>query len=348
MNVPDHTAGRWLGWTLAGVVLLLAGLFRLTTAFIEAPSSGRASLFGTASDYPEKSAERDLLARSFSATKSVAFATGCNPELLVYNGKTPTEKAQETIAAESMPSGSTEVFIPNEAAASLRQRQILGARVNSEANRILRRVARKYRLTSDQQAQVFPAIANAVPASAGLAKNMNGSVQETQFAALGIAPEIADWSVADSANEDSDVFAAASPTDPDALTTDSAPTSTAGTATPAKAKVSFADDDGFETALQASLEAIEEQLAPFLNNEQLATMNAEQIDRYYWWGEILIRLDGDLELEAAILAAALQPTASASSGTVATSESETAGSSAEANPAAHLGGNLFDLLGHQP
>lgn len=312
--------------------MLLAGLSQFVAVFIDGLFGGKAGLDVVVPGHPEKTAAQGFPAPSFPATKVDSFAAAAgNPDLFIYEEAPSMEKAQEEIHAAPMPALSDE---SSEAAASLHQRQILCAQVNSEANRVLRRVARKYRLTEEQQSQVFPAIASSMPAYADLAENMNGSVQKTDYASLGIAPEIVDGADANSANDEPDASFSADTVVPKTAVPSAADTPTAAS----KAKATSAGDDGYAAALQMFMESIEAQLAPFLNNAQLAAMNEEQIDRYYWWGEILIQLDGDIAPEAAS-AGTVAGDASTASEAVAETEAADAAVSAD-----HQAGTLFDWL----
>lgn len=333
----EHPAARWFVLSLAGAVLVVAGLFRLAVAFMADSSPGMSRLDGVAYRQPDNSLAPNHPATSFqSAEMDVGANLAADPELLVYEDGSVEMDARQEIASLSIPAVATESGAADAAAANQQKRQILGARVNSEANRILSRVARKYRLSDEQQAQVFPTIASSVPAYDGLAENLNRDVPATELASLGIAPDIVDWSVAERADE-----AADSPATADTDAPETAATPTAGTATPSKARASLAGDDAYEAALKASMEAIEEQLASYLNNAQLRILSEEQADRYFWWGEILIQLKGDVADEAAS-ADSTSGDDSAGSGTSSGSETGDAAVSAD-----HQGGTLFDLLGSE-
>lgn len=108
-----------------------------------------------------------------------------------------------------------------------------------------------------------------------------------------------------------------------------------GTAASVPATASTSSD-GYDAALASSLETVEAELSPFLDNDQLATMSDEQVDRYYWWAEILGNLSGTTTDPAAseTAAATTQP----EDGTSSTAEGDTG------EPSAYQGGNLLDLL----
>ncbi len=112
------------------------------------------------------------------------------------------------------------------------------------------------------------------------------------------------------------------------------------------AEVADADDD-FALALDSSLEALEAELAAVLSPEQLAALSEDQLDRYYWWGEVLLRVQEqqEAELEEIVASALGTSTAPATTAAAATAATEPA---ADVIPAAHQGGNLLDLLNGAP
>ena len=212
-----------------------------------------------------------------------------------------------------------------DSALTWQQRQQLGSKVDYEANRLLRMLTEKYDLTPAQQTRVFPIIARATPAAVQFAAMTGDSLTAESLSALAVSIKPGDWtyeSAADSLSAETDATLLAN-NDPG----DSTPTRS-----PRKS-----------TASPDPLDEIEAQLAPFLDPDQLATMDPEQIDRFYWWGEILIQLSGEIDDDVAIAAAALGSGASASG---ASDSSGSAADTADSGsvPAAHQGGTLFELL----
>ena len=207
--------------------------------------------------------------------------------------------------------------------------KLLGAQVGREATRRLQRLSQKYNLSKEQQALVFPVIARASPAY-GQLSSLAGETLADAYVVQPVSfplPEALDASEASGSGD---------------LTqngqTDSGTTSESD-ATASEAMATSGVDD-FEEALHLSLEALESQLAPFLNSEQLALMDEEQVDRFYWWGEILLQLNGDNEADAQSVSGALESA-------TASSVEPTAGAGFDAVSAAHQGGNLLDLLSSQ-
>lgn len=210
---------------------------------------------------------------------------------------------------EPTPSASQDEPIPHQALQS-----------TSAALRRLQRLHAKYHLAPAQLAKIYPAVAKATGST-------GSSLAQEAAAVSTSAPDAA---------EDESGFA-------EILAEAVGQTASTATASPGKSSAkdpAMVAEDPFETALNASLDALEDQLAALLTPEQLAILDEEQIDRYYWWGEILIQLAGAADEEAAIIAIALQPTSPATTGSSA--------SDPNAVPTDHLGGNLFDLPGTQP
>lgn len=83
---------------------------------------------------------------------------------------------------------------------------------------------------------------------------------------------------------------------------------------------------------RASLEDLESQIAPFLDEEQLDALDEEQMDRYFWWAEILEQISTDIDAEPD------EP----SSEPEHTEEEPDPEEEGPSDP--HPGGNLFDLF----
>jgi hypothetical protein len=218
----------------------------------------------------------------------------------------------------------------DDSALTWQEQKQLASNIDYEANRLLRMLAEKYDLTPAQQAQVFSIIARATPAAAQFAAATGDSLTTESLSVLAVSIKPENWtyeSAADpvSAATDSTLLAQNEPAE-------AAPTRT-------RSKLTSSPD-----VLSDPLDEIEPQLAPFLDPDQLAAMDEEQVDRLYWWGEILIQISGEIDDDAAIAAAAL------GSGTGTSSSSDSSASSAAAGdssavPAAHQDGTLFDLIG---
>jgi hypothetical protein len=196
----------------------------------------------------------------------------------------------------------------------------------------LQMLTAKYHLSESQQAQALPAIAGALPSYTP-------------------ARSIARASSADAVVPDATRASLPSGSDPAGAQDQPAPSapvsvadSVASSPSPSSPPVSGSDD--FEAALNASLDSMEARLAPYLDSGQLALMNEEQVDRYYWWGEILLQISGDIDADAAVTAAAATstPVTPATPATTGTTQQV----SGDVAPAEHQVGNLFDLLGGQP
>lgn len=238
-------------------------------------------------------------------------------ELFAENG--------ESVQAEEFIREASET--PTEASA----RKLLQARANFEANRRLQMLTRKYQLTREQQALMWPVLVRAAPASARLW-------------AVPAAPGSAGLAAAPAEEPSGDSLAAestAADSSPEQVARlaagDQDPDDSSGEAGRTTNKAKAGQDAGdLQAALDASLDMLEPELAPFLDAKQLAMMNEEEIDRYYWWGEVLLRLSGEDAADAVASAAD-----SAGSGVAAEAVSDV-------EPAAHQGGNLFDILGGQP
>ena len=160
--------------------------------------------------------------------------------------------------------------------------KLMGAQAGQEATRRLQMLTRKYNLSTEQQELVFPVVARASPA-------------------YGQMSSLAGESLADAYVDQPDSFPLPEvPTSTDLAQTGPTESGPTGQATkpPVKTKA-FPKPADDETPPIVPLDDLEPQLAPFLNPDQLAKMDEEQIDRYYWWGEILLQLNGDIEADAA-------------------------------------------------
>jgi len=237
--------------------------------------------------------------------------------------------------------------------------------VTHEANRRLDLLTAMYKLTPTQQALVYPIVARASPAydsalsiegealtdayldavrpagasraetsaytggsvdSAGVAADAASHAAVVAIYASRRAGATANVAPSSAAVESSAATVAVAGTDADAAGVDAGGTAALSDST---------ETDGYDAALAASLETVEAELSPFLDNEQLATMSDEQVDRYYWWAEILGNLSGDGADESA----------SGSTDTSASPvESTPAATDGGTEPSEYQGGNLLDLL----
>jgi hypothetical protein len=92
-----------------------------------------------------------------------------------------------------------------------------------------------------------------------------------------------------------------------------------------------------QAAAPSTLDDVEAKLAPLLNDKQRAQIKEEALDRYYWWGEILLQIAADIDAESVPAVAEADP------GEVEQDPGEPEPGPAPP-PAAHQGANLFDLL----
>jgi hypothetical protein len=212
--------------------------------------------------------------------------------------------------------------------------------VSREANHLLQVMVRKYQLTPAQQQAVFPVIARAAPSYPRLAGLEGQDLSDYQLTSLGIVPQpvgTGSEEVAEDRDATQEATAGETATDDPAVSE----TPAARTASPTRAKAGSSTPSS-STDSNISLDELEYQLAPFLNPAQLAQMTPEQIDRYYWWGEILLQLSGDETNAAAAVSASSSGTATGDSadGSVPT------GTGSE--PTAYQGGRLFEMLGGDP
>jgi hypothetical protein len=183
--------------------------------------------------------------------------------------------------------------------------KLLGAQAGQEATRRLQMLTRKYDLSKEQQALVFPVVARASPAYGQMSSLAGETLADAYVAQPESFPLLETRDFAEAPGSDD----GAQNGQPEAEPTSQPKRS------PAKTKLTFGPDD---------------EEAPLITPE-------EQIDQYYWWGEILRQLNGDIEADAEAVSAAL----GSSTGTA---DETVAGSGSDAVPAAHQGGNLFDLL----
>lgn len=216
---------------------------------------------------------------------------------------------------------------------SVRELEGRAAQVAYEAGRRLEMLAEKYDLTEDQQALVFPVIARASPAYVPALPIKDSSLSDAYLLARRSSAPVA---------------ASAADLPWTTLSDDSASGARLGVVGQAMASgapraPAGVDDAAFEVALNASQDALEARIAPFLNSAQLAQLTEEELDRYYWWGEILLQLSGEADPIAAATASA-----TVSTGQPGTGDPAAEGDEEAAVPVAHQGGNLLDLLEGQP
>lgn len=238
--------------------------------------------------------------------------------------------------------------------------------VTYEANHRLDLLKAMYKLTATQQALIYPVLARASPAydsalaiegeavtdaylsairpagassagasassaSRGVAANSAGVADATASRAAVVAGYVsrrpdATASVAPSrAIGDRDAAVVAGPV------ADTADADTGGSA----AVIASTAPDAYDAALASSLATVEADISPFLDNEQLATMSDEQVDRYYWWAEILGNLSGDGADETA---------SGATDASTSPADSTPAATDGGTEPTEYQGGNLLDLL----
>jgi hypothetical protein len=322
---PENNAGRisiplHVGAWMAGAVLVTLLFQKAITAYTgDTRTPPQATVRGPNPsvhnfNQPRKAISLDIAtADRLLPLADPKFPLWYEPEIPVQASPAPRTAATQE----------NQVEVPS---LTCQEQKQLGSKVDYEANRLLRMLTEKYDLTPAQQAQVFPIIARATPSAAQLAAATGNSLTEPSLSVLDISIKPTDRtyeSAADSvsATTDSPLLAKNVSEDP------------AATRTPRKLAPS-----------SDPLDEIEAQLAPFLDPDQLATMDPDQIDRFYWWGEILIQVSGEIEDDAAIAAAAL------GSGAGTSSASDSSASSADAAdssvvPAAHQDGTLFDLIG---
>lgn len=301
-----------------------------------------------------------------SATKGVAIATVIGPNgsqdgIAASPAGQPegARKVRYMTASDYRLSGSAPTLAELEARAE---------QVTYEANRRLAMLTATYKLTPAQQALVYPLLARASQAY-DPALSIDGeaatdaylrSIDSTQPASAAGASESSAYAgvpVESSSEPDSPASRAAAVAEYASRRTGaSAAVATSGMAGDSGAVVATADSagatdggtaaavapssstapDGYDAALASSLDTVEAELTPFLDNDQLATMSDEQVDRYYWWAEILGNLSGTTTDPAASETAAT--TTQPEDGTSSTTEGD------PEEPSSYQGGNLLDLL----
>lgn len=204
------------------------------------------------------------------------------------------------------------------------------AHVSYEASRRLGMMAAKYSLTEDQKVLIFPVLARASPAYVATMPIENESLSDAYLLARrNSQPRATEAPGATRPVEATDEVTPAAPTLDQAEVRD-VPQAPEGV-----------DEIAFEAALRASQDAVEAQLAPFLDGAQRALMDEEELDRYYWWGEILLQLAGEADASAAV---STDPAAPATPGAADADSQVPEGGGGAGVPAAHQGGNLLDLL----
>jgi hypothetical protein len=305
-------------------VFILAGAVRWT---LTTGNNGRWALAMTASDVSTRQGSPSMKSCSAPLDEWSAPDVLAPPDAFSLAPEIP---ARQTAAAfRSKPENERTL----EQTRAQDQKKQLGARIDYGANRLLQMLTRKYDLSNQQQALVFPVIARALPAYGHLPPSAGEALTDADLAALGISPK-----PVDPATGESDYV------DPGAtLLAKNEPAESETMATTAKTRTSSSADD-FDAALALSLDSLEAQLVQFLDSDQLALMNEEQIDRFYWWGEILLQISGDIKTDAALVTAALGSDSSAATGSTLPVESGSAAIGSDSVPAAHQDGSLLDLL----
>jgi hypothetical protein len=215
-----------------------------------------------------------------------------------------------------VPSGPTAsaagMLPPSSPTRSLDELKLLAGQVTYEANRRLQMLTDRYRLSEQQQALVFPVIARA---------------------SCSYVPELP---IEGEAATDAHLAAQESSERADS------PTGTVRPDDPTSAEATASDGAPAGSAI-ASLDALESDLAPFLNSDQLALIEEEQLDRFYWWGEVLLKISDEIDADD-LIAQALSGAPAAMEETPTAAAAEPADATPSAVPAAHQGGNLLDLL----
>jgi hypothetical protein len=110
------------------------------------------------------------------------------------------------------------------------------------------------------------------------------------------------------------------------------------TEVPAAALTGVADASGEAVY---SLDDLEARIAPLLDDAQLTLVDEDQVDRYYWWSDVLDQIDDDLDAATAAGAALWLGSVEETTTVAATTPAATA-------PSAHQGGNLLQLITSEP
>jgi hypothetical protein len=215
-------------------------------------------------------------------------------------------------------------------APSAREMEFRASLVSYEAGRRLRMLTDMYQLSPQQQALVFPVLARASQAYHPALEIEGEAATDAYLAA---------WAQSAPTGSDPDETTGAASgdaePDPDAALAMVKAKGPPPEDEPATESPDPLDDEAVNAAIESSLDVVEAQLAPFLDEEQLALMNEEQVDRLYWWGEILLQISAELDDETLPDA----EDAGTAPGTGTPGGSDQTGDS---TPPAHQGGNLFD------
>jgi len=305
--------GRWRRRVSIGMPLVLAGGMTALLCSCDAPTSEPEP---TSLPVPPPAAvlehhEDEAADTSIRETPSEGvrdeWALIYEPEIIEDAG---SEQAH-AVVEQSIRFATSEDYRLSPGEPTMEELRVRAAQVEYEADRRLQMLSEKYQLTEEQEALAFPIIARA---------------SQAYHPALQIEGEAATEAYLDAVQS-----------------TLETPPSSAETLTPAAHTPDDVPDEdvpldeAFQAAIDSSLDAVEEQLALFLDEEQLALLTEEQIDRYYWWGELLLVITGDLESGDDSAAAAEEPDPEPEN-----SSSPEPGEGTQ--PVAHQGGNLFDLF----
>lgn len=236
--------------------------------------------------------------------------------------------------------------------------EIRAAQVSYEADRRLAMLTDRYQLTEEQQALVFPVIARTSQAYHPALAIQGEGATDAYLAALPptaqtdalVAEPATPVPTVDSPSQDTPASsevsgpAPAPPAATDSETTgvDNSMPETNAPEVPAALDLEPGFEEEYNAALESSLEMLEEQMAPFLDADQLAAMTEDQIDRYYWWGEILLQIDGDAAADAVDAPVAVIPEPEPAE------PSDDPAPGGDSEPDDHQGGNLLGLINALP